>query len=99
MKCELYVTGISLTINNKIRKHKTHMQTNNQKGNIFYKHTENLTNVTFMDAEMQLLNKGLKYNLHYKQRDWIRTLATEADAAISKLHERDQPKPMNCNQG
>jgi hypothetical protein len=39
------------------------MQTNNQKENIFYKCTKNLTNVTFTEAEMQLLNKGLKYNL------------------------------------
>jgi hypothetical protein len=39
---------------------------------------------------MQLLNKRLKYNLHYKHKDWIKTLAIKADAAISKLHERDQ---------
>jgi hypothetical protein len=30
----------------------------------FFKRTENLTNSTFMEAEMQLLCKGLKYNLH-----------------------------------
>jgi hypothetical protein len=43
-----------------------------------------------MDAEMQLLNKGLKYNLHYEHKDWIKTVAIETDAAISQLHERDQ---------
>jgi hypothetical protein len=38
---------------------------------------------------MQLLNKRLKYNLHYKHNDWIKTLEIEADTAKSKLHERD----------
>jgi hypothetical protein len=27
---------------------------------------------------MQLLRKGLKYNLHYKQKNWLETLALEA---------------------
>jgi hypothetical protein len=30
---------------------------------------ENLTNITFTEPEMQLLDKGLKYNLHYKPRN------------------------------
>jgi hypothetical protein len=36
---------------------------------------------------MQLLNKGVKYNLHYKHKDWIKTLAIEADTAISQAHD------------
>jgi hypothetical protein len=32
---------------------------------------------------MKLLNRGLKYNLHYRHKDWIKILAIEADAAIS----------------
>jgi hypothetical protein len=39
---------------------------------------------------MQLLNNCLKYNLHNKQRDWMKTLAIEPDKAISKLDIRDQ---------
>jgi hypothetical protein len=39
---------------------------------------------------MKLLDKGLTYNLHYKHKDWIKTLAIEADMAISKMHVRDQ---------
>jgi hypothetical protein len=39
---------------------------------------------------MKPLNKGLKYNIYYKHKDWIKTLAIEADTAINKLHERDQ---------
>jgi hypothetical protein len=50
-------------INNKLRKHTTQLQTNNKKENTFYKRTENLTNLTFTEAEMELLKKGLKYNL------------------------------------
>jgi hypothetical protein len=42
-------------ISNKIRKlnkHITHVQTNNQRENIFYKRAENLSNVNFTEAEM-----------------------------------------------
>jgi hypothetical protein len=39
---------------------------------------------------MQLLNNGLKYNLHHKQKRWIQTLALEADIAINLLPDNDQ---------
>jgi hypothetical protein len=39
---------------------------------------------------MQLLNKGLKYNLYNKQKGWITTLAIEANTDISKMDIRDQ---------
>jgi hypothetical protein len=39
---------------------------------------------------MKLVDKGLKYNLHYKHKDWIKTLEIEADMAISKMHVRYQ---------
>jgi hypothetical protein len=35
----------------------------------FFKRVENLTNTTFMKEEMELLNKGLKYNLHHKPKN------------------------------
>jgi hypothetical protein len=38
---------------------------------------------------MQLLNKGLKYNLHHKHKKWIQTLVIEADTAIHQLPEKD----------
>ena len=34
---------------------------------------------------MNLLHKGLKYNIHFKKNDWIRTLALEAETAITQL--------------
>jgi hypothetical protein len=50
----------------KLKEHKTQTQTTDKWINhIFYKRTENLTNVLFTDIEMQLLNKGLKYKLHH----------------------------------
>jgi hypothetical protein len=83
-------------INNKIKKlseqkTKTYTQTTIKGSNhTFYKRTENLTNVSFTDAEMQLLNKGLKYNLHHKHKKWKQTLAIEADTAIFQLPAKDQ---------
>jgi hypothetical protein len=59
-------------INNKIRKveeQKIYMQTTGKRTNhTFYKRTENRTDVVLTDTEMQLLNKGLKYNLHNKHK-------------------------------
>jgi hypothetical protein len=37
-----------------------------------------------------LLNKGFKYNLHTKRKNWIKTLAFEAETAINKLPELDR---------
>jgi hypothetical protein len=54
------------------------------------KRKENLTDVTLKDEEMQLLNKGLKYDLHFRQKQWIQTLAIEADTAINTLPDKDQ---------
>jgi hypothetical protein len=56
----------------------------------FFKRVENLTNVTFTNDEINLLNKGLKYNLHHKQKNWIQTLAIEADSAVNLLPVNEQ---------
>jgi hypothetical protein len=81
------------TINTKIEKLKKQSNDQRKKGHpnntqgkhVFLKRTENLTNITFTDDEMQLLNKGLKYNLHYKPKNWIRTLGLEAEIGIKQL--------------
>jgi hypothetical protein len=39
---------------------------------------------------MTLLNKGLKYNLSHKNRNWIETLALEAETALSLLPSTEQ---------
>lgn len=63
----------------------------NQHHNIqFYPRVVNKTNIKFTDCEMTLLNKGLKYNLSYKNKHWLRNLALEAESAISQLPANEQ---------
>jgi hypothetical protein len=49
----------------------------------FYSRLVNKTKVTFSKTETMLLEKGLKYNLHFKDKQWINRLALEADSATS----------------
>ena len=58
--------------------------------NVNYTRVENRTNIQFTQEEIQLLNKGLKYNLHQKNKKWIEILALEAETAISRLHITEQ---------
>jgi len=51
----------------------------------FYSRVTNKTNIVFPNDELLLLNKNLKYNLSYKQKNLIRTLALEAETAINQL--------------
>jgi hypothetical protein len=51
---------------------------------------ENRTNIYFTSEEMQLLSKGLKYNLHHKHKKWVETLALEAETAITQLAATEQ---------
>jgi hypothetical protein len=51
---------------------------------------ENRTSIHVTNEEMQLLSKGLKYNLHYKHKKWIKTLALEAETAIMQLAATEQ---------
>ena len=37
-----------------------------------------------------MLNKGLKYNLSYKNKNWINTLAFETETAIAQLSPQEQ---------
>jgi hypothetical protein len=52
-----------------------------------YPRVKNTTDTQFTQSKMQLLKKGLKYNLHYKQKNW---LETEAETAISKINATEQ---------
>jgi hypothetical protein len=49
-----------------------------------------MTDIKFTEEEIQLLDEGLKYNLHSKPKTWIKTLALEADTAIRTLPEEIQ---------
>ena len=56
----------------------------------FYPRVINHTAIIFSVDELALLNKGLKYNLHHKPKQWITTLALEAETAISYLPPGEQ---------
>jgi hypothetical protein len=71
-------------------RYNTNENKNNKKKDTFYACTINLTYICFTVEETQLLNKGLKYNLHHRHKDWIKTLATEADTAICQLDTKEQ---------
>ena len=43
----------------------------------FYFRVVNNTNINFSKDELAIHSKGLKYNLHFKQKNWISTLALE----------------------
>ena len=56
----------------------------------FYPRVKNMTDIVFTDEEMILLNKGLKYNLSYKRKHWIRNVALEAENAVTLLPVKEQ---------
>jgi hypothetical protein len=60
-------------------------QTNITNKNTNYPRVINTTNMQFTQEEVQKLSKSLKYNLHYKPKTWIETLASEAETAICNL--------------
>jgi hypothetical protein len=67
-------------------KHLSHQQTHTHPPNHrFHPRVVNMTNISFSDPEMALLQKGPKYNLHNKPKTWIQNLALEAETAISQL--------------
>jgi hypothetical protein len=66
--------------------------TRNDLGYLSFNHrVKNLTQIQFSTQEVHLLNKGLQYNLHYKQKSCIETLALEAELqfAISTLPNKN----------
>jgi hypothetical protein len=55
----------------------------------------NLTQIQFSAQETHILSKGLQYNLHYKHKCWIETLALEAETAINHLDTSVQEHLMH----
>ena len=55
-----------------------------------YPRVINQTNITFSNEELLLLNKGLKYNLSHKRKQWISNLAFEAETATTLLPAGEQ---------
>jgi hypothetical protein len=83
--------------NQKSKLHKIRKDKNKESNNLtsnhniqFYTRLGNKTNVMFSKTERTLLEKGLKYNLHYKDKQWINRLALEADTATSLVDPLQQ---------
>jgi hypothetical protein len=57
----------------------------------FHPRIINITEIQFTKSKTELLLKGLKYNIHAKQENWLQALALEAETAITQLpqNERD----------
>jgi hypothetical protein len=49
----------------------------------FYPRVVNNSTVKFATQEIVLLEKGLKYNLHWKPKNWMERVALDAETAIS----------------
>jgi hypothetical protein len=63
---------------------------NNEIQKYFYPRVDNRTKINFSGNELTFLNKGLKYNLNYKPKNWIKNLALEAETAITHLPYTEQ---------
>jgi hypothetical protein len=61
-----------------------------QKKNKNYPRVKNITDTQFTQSEMQLLKRRLKYNLHYKEKNWLEKLVLEGETAISKIDITEQ---------
>ena len=79
------------SLDNKLQKLTQAQRTTPREHHTFHPRVINNTNIPFSNKEMRLLQKGLKYNIHAKKKDWIQTQALEAETAITQLptNERD----------
>jgi hypothetical protein len=48
----------------------------------FYSWVINKTNIEFTNDELSLLNKGLKYNLSYNKKNWIKSHSQYRNSSI-----------------
>jgi len=53
--------------------------------NTFFPRVINNTSIQFTHNEQKLLEKGPKYNIHSRKKNWLTTLALEAETAITHL--------------
>jgi hypothetical protein len=50
----------------------------------------NKTDIVFSNKEYTNFSKGLKYDLQFKKKEWIKNLALEAENALNFVHVKDQ---------
>ena len=73
------------TLDKKLKKLAQTQTMTPQKPHTFYARVINNTNIPFTNSKTALLQKGLKYNIHSKKKNWIQNLALEAKTAITQL--------------
>ena len=59
----------------------------------------NSTDINFPNDELDILNKGVNYNLHFKRKNRVTTIALEAETAINQLSpsEKDPIRYQGTN--
>jgi len=50
----------------------------------------NKIKIEFSDEEYNLLSKDLKYNLHFEKKDWMKSVALEAENTLKFVYVKDQ---------
>ena len=78
------------SIESKLTKLTTAQKTKVEDTATFYPRFVNSTDITFTNEELDLLNKGIKYNLNYKHKMWVNNLALEVESAITLLPPGEQ---------
>jgi hypothetical protein len=61
-----------------------------QERHAFHPRVLNNKNITFSNNEANLLEKGHKYDLHTKKKNWLLNLALEAETAITPFPITDR---------
>ena len=78
------------TIDNKLNKFSKVQNQINDLHKLFCPRVDNRTDIKFAGDELARLNKGLKYNLNFKPKNWIKNLALEAETTLSYLPYTEQ---------
>jgi hypothetical protein len=77
-------------LDNKLNKLTKTQHTEPTKKHTFHPTVINNTKIQFTNEEIKLLEKGPKYNMDTKKKDWVKNLALERETAISMLPTADR---------
>jgi len=89
-KVEKETKAIYQRLDNKLHNLAQQQMNNPKVHHTFYPRIQNNTDCTFSSKEIGLLEKGPKYNLHNKKKNWFTNLALAAETAISLLPTTDR---------
>ena len=84
------IDGKYKTIKQKIDKLTKQNTKNTNQEHTFFPRVINKTDIQFTPNEELVMQKGLKYNIHQKPKNWINTLAIEAETALTLLPPQHQ---------